>query len=195
MDEWMDGWLDGWKSERMHGRVHELPHPISITVLSAPSTRSPTQPPSTPAFPTQPSLQSSLLHTTIPPLHLPRPPPPLQTPGTKASFTNMYVLQMCGLHPTSLHFNPQPHSTSLYSTAVPFHSISSRSNPIHTIPPHFSRVRSVRSSSIPPVIACERTCMQAKAGRQTNAGKQIGNHQFAQTCRQEGGQAGKQASR
>ena len=32
-------------------------------------------------------------------------------------------------------------------------------------------------------------------GRQSKAGKQIGNHQFAQTCRQEGGQAGKQASK
>ena len=87
----------------------------------------------------------------------------------------------------------------MHDVAGPFQSVSSRSNPIHTIPPHFSRVRSVRSSSMPPVIACERTCMQATAGkqpgRQTKAGKQIGNHQFAQTCRQEGGQAGKQASK
>ena len=37
--------------------------------LIHPSTRSPTQQPSTPAFPAQPSLHSGLLHTTIPPLH------------------------------------------------------------------------------------------------------------------------------
>ena len=176
-------------------------HPTSLTVLSAPWTRSTSPPLCSPVFPTQssstPSLRPFKYHS-LTGASLP-PPAPLQTPRTNTIYTNMYVLQMCELHPTSLHFNPQPPSTSLHSTAVPFHSISSRSNPIHTIPPHFSRVRSVRSSSMPPVIACERTCMQAKAGkqpgRQTKAGKQIGNHQFAQTCRQEGGQAGKQASK
>ena len=178
-------------------RVHELRHPTSLTVLSAPSTRSPTLPLCTPAFPTQPSLQSSLLHTIIPPLHpsahlniihppvhLSRPPPPLQTPGTNASFTNMDVLQMCGLHPTSLHFNPQLHSTSLYSSAVPFHGVSSvQLNPTHH---------------------CMRADMQC---RQSDASRQAGGRASRQAtinayilARMQGGKAGsrqadKEASR
>ena len=156
MDEWMNAQANGC----MDGCINchtPFPFPFSfypLHPLVPPLNHHPLQPsphnhPSTPSL--RPFKYHSLTGASLPP------PAPLQTPGTNTIYTNMYVLQMCELHPTSLHFNPQPPSTSLHSTAVPFHSISSRSNPIHTILPHFSRVRSVLSSSIPPIIACERT--------------------------------------
>ena len=133
--------------------------------LLHPSTRSPTKQPSTPAFPTQPSLHSCLLHTTIPPLHpsahynlicspghLPRPPPPSATPLNKCKLhphvciadvsTPPQVTLLQPPNPTPLHFIP------LQTT---FHSILFRSSLHHTVPPHFGRVRGVRS--IPPIIA------------------------------------------
>ena len=192
MSEWIDGRMDEWMNAQANGCMDgciscSTPFPFPfypLHPLDPPLNHHPLQPsphnhPSTPSL--RPFKYHSLTGASLPP------PAPLQTPGTNTIYTKMYVLQMCEGHPTSLHFTPP--STSLHSTAVPYHSISSRSTPIHTIPPHFSRVRPTQSH--PSLHASGHACWPRQAGRRES--KQICNHQYTQTRRQPGNGASRQA--
>ena len=143
-------------------------HPISISVLSTPSTRSPTQPPSTP-----------ITHRCI----FPAPRPTANTRNKYNIHQHVCIADVW----TPPHFTPlqpQLHSTSLYSSAVPFHGVSSvQLNPTHH---------------------CMRADMQC---RQSDASRQAGGRASRQAtinahilARMQGGKAGsrqadKEASR
>ena len=79
----------------------------------------------------------------------------------------------------------------MHDVAGPFQSIPSRSNPIHTIPPHFSRVRPAQSH--PSLHASGHACRQRQASRQ--AGGKASRQATINAHRHAGMQAGKQASR
>ena len=162
-------------------RVHELRHPTSLTVLSAPWTRSTSLPLCSPVFPTQSSSTPSLHPFKY---HSPT-GASLPSPSSSANTRNKCKLHEYGCIPdvwTPPHFTPlqpQLHSTSLYSSAVPFHGVSSvQLNPTH----HCMRA--------------DMQCRQSDASRQAGgqacrAGKQAAGKQ---TRKQSGEHAGRQAS-